>query len=499
MSEVRLPQLAWHGPRELELPLPDDWQVEICHMAGFDQPALKPEEIQASIAHPLGLPPLRELARGRREVVILFDDLTRVTRVAKLLPFVLSELAEAGLSDGQIRLVAALGCHGAMSRLDLAKKLGEAVLARFPVYNHNPFDNCDYVGTTRLGTKLFINQEVMSCDLKIGIGSIVPHPLTGFGGGGKIVLPGVSSLETTEAFHRLEAQVREKYPDGIIGMGRFAHNPLRREVEEAAKLASLDVKIDCLVNEWGEPTSIFAGALELAYAAGVQRAKEHYLSPRAEDKDVVLVNSFAKASEAIIALEAAFPAVSRQGGDVVLICNAPEGQVVHYLIGSFGRKAGSRVKVRAKVPRNVNHLIVYTQYPELAARDNPQRCEAVGVNVRRHQLVAIVIAAFFAGVAGVLFVVLERSVFPDLLFWILSLEIFIMCLLGGWFTFTGPILGAAIMVALRTFVGQYTEYWTLILGVILILLIFFLPQGVMGYVQGKLSPRVKEASEGGSK
>ncbi|MFB0506816.1 MAG: branched-chain amino acid ABC transporter permease [Thermodesulfobacteriota bacterium] len=130
-----------------------------------------------------------------------------------------------------------------------------------------------------------------------------------------------------------------------------------------------------------------------------------------------------------------------------------------------------------------------------AIRDNPQRCEAVGVNVRRHQLMAIVIATFFAGVAGVLFVVLEGSVFPDLLFWVLSLEVFIMCLLGGWFTFSGPILGAAIMVSFRTFVGIYTEYWTLILGIILILLIFFLPEGVMGYLLEKFKPQAKEVGE----
>ena len=116
-----------------------------------------------------------------------------------------------------------------------------------------------------------------------------------------------------------------------------------------------------------------------------------------------------------------------------------------------------------------------------AIRDNPERCAAVGINVRRHQLMGIVVATFFAGVAGVLFVAIEGSIFPDLLFWILSLEVFIMCLLGGWFTFGGPILGAAIIVSLRTFVGTYTEYWTLILGVVLILLIFFLPDGIMGY------------------
>ena len=132
-----------------------------------------------------------------------------------------------------------------------------------------------------------------------------------------------------------------------------------------------------------------------------------------------------------------------------------------------------------------------------AIRDNPQRCEAVGINVRRYQLLGITIATFFGGVAGVLFVVLERSVFADLLFWTLSLEVFIMILLGGWFTFAGPILGAAITVALRTFVGKYTEYWTLILGIILILLIFFLPEGVMGYFQEIFKPKTKEVARGG--
>lgn len=131
-----------------------------------------------------------------------------------------------------------------------------------------------------------------------------------------------------------------------------------------------------------------------------------------------------------------------------------------------------------------------------AIRDNPERCEAVGINVRRHQLLGIVLATFFAGIAGVLFVVVEGSVFPDLLFWVLSLEVFIMCLLGGWFTFAGPMLGAAIIVALRTFVGTYTEYWTLILGVILILLIFFLPEGVMGFVVDKVFGKRREGPSG---
>ncbi len=142
----------------------------------------------------------------------------------------------------------------------------------------------------------------------------------------------------------------------------------------------------------------------------------------------------------------------------------------------------------------IQYLIVRSPFGATlqAVRDNPQRCQAVGVDVRAHQLIAIVIAAFFAGVAGVLYVALERSVFPNMLFWVLSLEVLVMCLLGGWYTFLGPIVGAAIMVALRTFAGRYTDNWTMILGGILILLIFFMPEGVMGFLLGRFRPHAVE-------
>jgi branched-chain amino acid transport system permease protein len=122
-------------------------------------------------------------------------------------------------------------------------------------------------------------------------------------------------------------------------------------------------------------------------------------------------------------------------------------------------------------------------------RDNPTRSSMLGVNVRKHQLVALVIAGFFAGVAGVLFVVVDNSVFPDMLFWTLSMELCIMCLLGGWLTFLGPLVGAGAIVLIRTFVSTYTEYWSLVLGIILMLVIFFLPSGILGYISEKLRER----------
>jgi branched-chain amino acid transport system permease protein len=122
-------------------------------------------------------------------------------------------------------------------------------------------------------------------------------------------------------------------------------------------------------------------------------------------------------------------------------------------------------------------------------RDNPVRSAMIGINVVRHQLLALVIAGFFAGVAGSLFVVVETAVFPDMLFWTLSLEILIMCLLGGWFTFWGPLLGAAVIILLRTYVSGYTNYWALPLGILMMLVIFFLPNGILGFIEEKLHER----------
>ncbi len=125
-------------------------------------------------------------------------------------------------------------------------------------------------------------------------------------------------------------------------------------------------------------------------------------------------------------------------------------------------------------------------------RDNPIRSEMIGINVRRHQVTALTIAGFFAGVAGALFVVVDNTVFPDMLFWTLSLETVIMCLVGGWFTFLGPMLGTAIIIALRTFVSTFTVYWALVLGIIMVFVIFFLPTGVLGYIEEKLNKKIIE-------
>jgi len=380
MRTISLPQLPWHGTKELKLPIPDTWQVEFYHMAGWNRPALKPAEIKAAITHPIGIAPIRELARGKKEVAIIFDDMTRVTRVSEIVPFVLEELAEAGIPDNKIRFICALGCHGAYNRLDFSKKLGEEILARFPVYNHNPFAHCTYVGTTHtFGTKVYINEEVMKCDLKIAIGLVTPHPASGFGGGGKIILPGVASFEAIEHNHRATVEYMMKHQDNsIVGMGIFDDNPMRLDIEEAATLSGLDLLINCIVNLWGETVSISTGALTPAYAAAVREAKSHYLTPGSQGESIVIANTFAKANEAIaVGLGTAFRATPPPGGDVILIANAPDGQVTHYLMGTFGRKTAGGMSFRTRVPQNVNRVCIFSEYPDVTGRDYIEESDKV--------------------------------------------------------------------------------------------------------------------------
>lgn len=353
---VKLPQLAWYEAKELKITLPDSWQVEVCNMAGYNRLAMNDNQIKASITNLIGTPPIRELAKGKNEVVIIFDDITRITKVARIVPYVLEELAEAGIPDSKVRFIAGIGTHGTMDRIGFAKKLGEETLARFPVYNHNPFDNCTYVGTTSYGTKVFINAEVMKCNFKITIGSIVPHIDTFFSGGGKLILPGVASVETIIANHSLPVINRN-----------YEENPIRLNIEEAAKLVGVDVSIECLVNLWGDTSDIFAGAPKPAHAAGVQEAKAHYLTPKAEGKDIVIANTYAKASEFILGAFTAFPSITQKGGNVILICNAPEGHIIHYLNGTWGRTIGGKLRVQVAIPQHVRRLIVYSEYPEIAS------------------------------------------------------------------------------------------------------------------------------------
>ncbi len=366
VHSIKVPQLLWYENSELELSFPKSWEVTLCQMVGHNRPKLSEWEMKKAFSKPIGSRSIREMAKGRREVAILFDDLSRPTRAAEIIPFILEELEEAGIGDEQIRFIAALGAHGAHTNIDFRKKLGADIPERFAVYNHNPFGNCTFLGKTRLGTPLAINSEVMACDLKIGIGCICPHGFSGYGGGGKILMPGVASMEAISFNHA----TLSKTPRDLWGTGKFEGNVFREDIEEATRMAGLDIKVDVVVNGKGETIGLFIGDPILEHIEGVRLAKTVYATQAPQKEDVVVINNYSKANEATIGIEMAARSIKEGGGDLILIANTPEGQVTHYLFGNFGKiHKGGPLSLQSSLSPRVDRFIIFSPYGDMAGGD----------------------------------------------------------------------------------------------------------------------------------
>jgi len=125
-------------------------------------------------------------------------------------------------------------------------------------------------------------------------------------------------------------------------------------------------------------------------------------------------------------------------------------------------------------------------YALRSVRENPRRARFIGIDVRRHQLVAFVISGAFSGLAGGLFAFYNGSVFPDFAYFTKSFEPLVVALLGGVQSFFGPLAGALGFKILEWLVSrQWPVYWPLFLGTIVILVIVLLPKGFVGLVEGR--------------
>lgn len=369
MKTISIPSRRWHENRERTLTFPDQWNVDNLSSPGFDKPGLSPAEIKEKIEHPLGGPNLEEMARDKRQAVIVFDDMTRPTPVREVAPYVLKSLHRAGMKKDQIRFVWSLGAHGVYDMISARKKLGGEIVDQYAVYNHDPFQNTVRLGRTPTGLELWFNREVMACDLKIGIGCISAHVHVGFGGGAKIILPGIAGIESINQFHN------QFYRDpSRAGLGNFDDNIMRAECDAAGDITGLNFKVHCLINRRGEITNLYAGPFRETHTAGAEEGKEHYGIPHATGYDIVVCNAYGKASESAIAHRFATPALKPGAvGTAVLISDAPEGQVFHYVFRSWGTGYGGRhyePKIRGSLDRgNMKKLIVFSPYPDRGGLD----------------------------------------------------------------------------------------------------------------------------------
>jgi len=332
-QKIQIRVNAFFGDEEIELVFPENWAVQECRIAGHDKPPLSDDEMRRALQKPFGTPRLGEMVKKDNQVCILFDDLPKPTPVSRIAPFVLEELHGGGVSDEQIRFICAPGTHRPLIYPEFAAKLGKEIVEKYPVYNHTIWENVVNMGKTSRGTPVHVNREFASCDLRIAIGSIFPHPLAGFGGGGKIIMPGICGIETIDYHH--------KNMEKNCALGRVDDNIFRLDLEEAARLAGLHFKVDAVLNNRREVVGLFAGDLVEEHRAGVELARQVYRTETVADADVLVLNSYPDECQLVRSM-GCIPASLHEGGDVVIITHSHEGQNLHQWNSRFGKDYGGR-------------------------------------------------------------------------------------------------------------------------------------------------------------
>ncbi len=332
MPGFQLPGGSWFGDRLQSFDLPEGYEARVCAIRGA--PEIGGDEIRRALAQPIGTPPFREIARGRRDAVVVVEDLTRPARLSEVLPHVLAEIHAAGIPPARTRIQVGIGGHAPMDRPGLVKKLGRSVVDRYDVRNHHPYEDLVDMGTSARGIPIHVNRSFVESDMKIAVGSCVPHPYAGFGGGAKIVLPGVSGIATLEANHRPAVT-------GLRGgWNDVETNAARAEMEEIAIRVGLEAIVNVVTDDRRRTVGVFAGHPVEAHRAAVRRAREVYATKLPRDPvDCAILNAYPKDTEllqagnAFNALRGSPRIPVRPGGWIVVASACSLGKGFHSLHG----------------------------------------------------------------------------------------------------------------------------------------------------------------------
>lgn len=279
-------------------------------------------EIRRALAAPIGTPPLREQVRGKKRVVLIADDNTRLTPTDQVIPILLDECNAAGVPDPAITVIIALGTHRPMTDDEILAKFGAETVRRVAIRNHPYKDPAAFVdmGTTKNGGRILINRQVVEADFKMGIGSIVPHHIPGYAGGAKIIQPGVSGEETTAYTHLLSVRA----PRSCLGV---LENPVREELDAMARKVGMNTILNTVLNRHGQVVQAFFGDVVEAFRAGVARSREVYDVPIPEEADIVLSSSHPCDLDFWQAHKTLYPSdlAVKAGGIVIVATPCPEG------------------------------------------------------------------------------------------------------------------------------------------------------------------------------
>jgi nickel-dependent lactate racemase len=316
-----------YGRSQLELVLPDArvGRVDVLEKRPVPPLADPAAAVHAALAAPIGAPALRELARGRRDAVIVVSDHTRPVPNAVLLPPILEALSDAGLPETAIHLLVATGLHRPSTPRELDAMLGAELARRVHVVQHDARDGDAHadLGVTAGGIPIRIDRFYLERDLKILTGLIEPHLMAGYSGGRKAVCPGLAAVATIRAAHG------PALLEGRVGPGLIEGNPLHEALLEVLGRAGADFLVDVALDRRREIAGVFAGDPLAAHARGMASVEAEALVRLDAPADVVIASAGghpldATFYQAIKGISAASQVV-RPGGVILLLASLSEG------------------------------------------------------------------------------------------------------------------------------------------------------------------------------
>jgi len=281
MKTILLP----YGKEKIPITIPQRNLLKICLLKDVHGVEDNLKAIKEAIESPIGSPTIPQIARGKRTAVVICTDTTRPTPDKLLIPPILDELNKGGISDKNIKVIIARGQHRKMNEEEVKEKVGLDVYKRVNISQHDPDNNLFYLGKSKRGNELWVNKDVAQADVKISTGNIVPHRYAGYGGGAKSILPGISSRGTI-GYNHLYVET------GEAALGKTKGNPVREEMEEAAKMIGLDMIVNTVMNVKNEIVKVIAGDPAMAYQAGVRVCNDIYGVKIAEKADIILASSY---------------------------------------------------------------------------------------------------------------------------------------------------------------------------------------------------------------
>jgi len=251
--------------------------------------------VREALANPIGTLPLDKTVQTGDKVVIVASDITRAwIGHDQFLPVLLDELNAAGIPDGDISLVVALGAHRYHTEAENIAVYGAETVGRIRILQSCAMTTADfvYLGTTSRGVRCELNKHVVNADKVILTGGIVYHLMAGFGGGRKAIMPGVASYAAIQGNHTfcLDDEVG-KGTSSACASGKLAGNNMHEDQLEMAAMLKPAFLFNVVLTAEGKFARFVAGHWYEAWLSGCETVSEIFGVPIQDKADIVIATA----------------------------------------------------------------------------------------------------------------------------------------------------------------------------------------------------------------